>query len=533
MALPEQAPSYVPHPHWLQRSHHTDKEFSWTFLVAMTLVGAALRLLELTGQSLWVDELLTWNAIRPGSDLGFYEQVFDTIQGPLYLSAVWPLLQMQDSALMLRLPAVAAGILAVPLFGWLAFRALGGRAARLALLLFALSPFHIWYSQEGRGYAFLMLFSIVTALIYLAMVRRGPSVGWTAAFAASGAALVLSNLSGVFLLAAMALTVVTVHRPARRSGWGWWLLAFTLAGVLVTPWLLKATGIWAVDRIVPGAGTGVALRGETTFSLLAVPYAVFTFFFGYSLGPSLRELHQPDRMAVLADYWPLLTAGAAAVGAALLGGLLKPDRRRLALVVWIAVPVGLLMVLALRNIKPWNPRYVSVVLPWLVLLAGAGLARLPRRPGLAVAVVLAGLTLWSLGGYFGADRYGKADLRQAVAEVGKAQPPSRIVLVPTVTSVFRYYDRDAHLLLDSYRYAPLHNRADAATFVAETLGGHDFCRVVLAREWYFDPEGHLLPALSRVGHLRLEKLLPGVSIYTWQRKESPAVGQGSGWKHGS
>ncbi len=524
----DQAPSFVPQSHWLHPPRLEDRNFGWTFLLAMTLVGGALRLLELTGQSLWIDELLTWQAIRPGSGLGFWVQVGDSIQGPLYLAAIWPLVHLQDSALMMRLPAVVAGILAVPLFGWLAFRTLGGRGARLALLLFALNPFHIWYSQEARGYAFLMLLAIVTALIYLAMVRRGPSPGWAVAFAVAGAAMVLSNMSGVFLLLAMALTVILVHRPERRAGWGWWLLAFGLAGVLVAPWLLKASGIWAVDRIVPGAGTGEALRGETTFSLAALPYAIYTFFFGYSLGPSLRELHQPDRMAVLLGYWPVLTLGAGAVGVALLGSLGRMDRRRVALLVWVLVPALLLVILALRNVKPWNARYVAVVLPWLVLMAGAGLARLARGPGLVVTAVLAGLTLWSLGGYYGQEKYAKADLRQAAVLIGEAQPPGRVVLVPVVTAVFGYYDRGEHVLLNSYGQAPLRDRAAASLFVAETLGGHDFCRVVLARQWYLDPEGHLMQALSRVGHLRLEDTAPGVSIYTWERKRTPAVGDESG-----
>ncbi len=46
--------------------------------------------------------------------------------------------------------------------------------------------------------------------------------------------------------------------------------------------------LWAVDRMVVGAATGEALRGESTFSLDALPYTVFSFFYGYSLGPSLR-----------------------------------------------------------------------------------------------------------------------------------------------------------------------------------------------------------------------------------------------------
>lgn len=520
----ERGSSLVPPRQWLDQPAVDSDEISWGLLAGLTLLGATLRVASLTAQSLWVDELLTWQGIAPGHGLHFLEQFMDTIQGPLYLAAAWPLLQLQDSALMLRLPALLAGIVAVPLFGRLAWRTIGGRGARLALLLFALNPFHIWYSQEGRGYAFLVLMAIVTALIYVEMVQKGPTGTRAAAFGLAGAAMVLSNLSGVFLLVAMGLTVALVERPIRGRVRYWWLLGFGLAALLAAPWLLKASGIWAVDRIVPGAAMGTALRGETTFSPLGLFYALYTFFFGYSLGPSLRELHQPDRLSVVLAYWPLLAAGGLAAGSAVLGGLVRLERRRVALLVWIAVPTALAVVLALRNIKPWNPRYLAAVLPWLVLLAGEGLVRLPRRWGFVAAVTLCGLMVWSLAGYYAAGKFAKEDLRQAAELVRQARPASAAVLVPVVGSVYKYYDRQAHLVLGSLGRPALANREEADRFVAETLAGRDFCRVVLAREWYFDPLNLLPPALSRAGHLRLEAEVPGVRIYTWQSKE-PRGGQ--------
>ncbi len=96
MALPDRAPSFVPHPHWLRAPQVSERDFSWTFLVVLTLVGAALRMYELTGQSLGVEEVLTWQAIRPAADLNFWRQVTETIHGPLYVAVVWQLLQAQD-----------------------------------------------------------------------------------------------------------------------------------------------------------------------------------------------------------------------------------------------------------------------------------------------------------------------------------------------------------------------------------------------------------------------------------------------------
>jgi len=295
-------------------------------------------------------------------------------------------------------------------------------------------------------------------------------------------------------------------------------LAFGAGLVLVSPWLLKASGIWAVDRILPGSGTGDALRGETTFSFLAWPYSLQTFFYGYSLGPSLRELHQPDRLAVMRAAWPLLLAGALPVGVGLLAGVVRAGRKRGPLLVWIVVPILILTVLAVRNVKPWNPRYVAMVFPWVLCLAAWGLAALPRRWGLAATVVLTCLTLWSLGGYYWNGRYAKADVRAASSFVDAHNNVGTPILAPVITSVFKYYYQGPEEVMDTYGLPPLKNAAEADSFLDSTLSERSGCWLVLAREWYFDPGGHLPRALSRRGHLRLMNKAPGVRVYLWSRQ---------------
>ena len=49
------------------------------------------------------------------------------------------------------------------------------------------------------------------------------------------------------------------------------------------------------------------LRGETTVSAAAVPYAFYTFSAGFTLGPSLRELHEDASMpAVIRRHGPVV-----------------------------------------------------------------------------------------------------------------------------------------------------------------------------------------------------------------------------------
>ncbi len=515
--------SFVPPHDWMREKKSGPTELSLGFLLVSTLLAAVLRFYRLDGASLWVDEILTWNMIRPDRDLDLLGQVLDAIQAPLYLLVVWPLTRIQENEIMMRLPAAVIGTLTVPVFGVLLGRLLDHRAARLGTLLLAISPFHVWYSQEARGYSFLIFFVILMTLAYLELTEKPPKPAPALALAFTGACAILSNMSGLFLLLGMGLAVLLLKRPKHLGQWGLWALALAGAVLLSSPWLLKASGIWAVDRIMPGVNTGAALRGQSTFSPLAIPYSFFTFFFGNSFGPSLRELHQPDRMMVLKANLPFLIAGAIPVGLGLLSSLRHLGRQRLFLLLFVAAPMGILMVLALRNIKPWNPRYVAVVFPFLLILLSLGLTRLSGNWSRAGAVLMIVLSFWALAGHYWNDRYVKADVRGAVHFVEGKNKSAEPILVPSVTGVYSFYKQQPALLIDTFQVPALESENDAQAFFEDSLIRHEKFWFVSSRQWYFDPHGYLQIVLNRRGNLALEKELPGVKIYHWENLEQAGI----------
>ena len=523
--------SFVPHDSWLDPADSRLQTAGGGFLVFVTLLGALVRVYGLTSQSLWVDELMSWTAIRPGAGLDYLEQIRDAIQGPLYLALTWPLLRLQDSALSLRLVPLLAGLSTVPLLAVAGSRLLGRPSGRLASLLLALSPFHVWYSQEGRGYSLVMFFAVAMGLLLIRMLEEGPRPRQAVLFALCGAGAVWSNMSGLFLWGAMGVTMLWLRPPRSWGQLGWWSLAFGGALLAVLPWLLKAAGIWAVDRMVVGADTGQALRGESTFSPLAIPYTFFTFSFGFSLGPSLRELHQPDRMAVIKDWFPLLAVAAIPLGTGLVWGLFRLRGRERALILWILVPLLVLAFLAMRNVKPWNPRYVAVAFPWVLMLLAFGLEKLPRRAGGGLIVLMVLLSLASLSGYFWNDRYAKADVRAVVAHLEELEhreaglPPA--VMVPAVAGVFHYYYDGPAEVLPLFEYTPLGDEAQVEAMLDMILAGRTRLHWVVAREWFFDPEGLLAPALARRGQLSLEMEAPGASLLAWRSREAGAAPEGA------
>ena len=132
----------------------------------------AWRLSGIGFQSLWRDEVDSLRfATQPWADLlGSFTRPGEN--GPLYFLALRPWLALagQDE-FALRFPAALAGVVAIPLTFVLARRLLrasgqGGQSARrgiavanvplVSALLVAVSPYLVWYSQEGKMYALLL-----------------------------------------------------------------------------------------------------------------------------------------------------------------------------------------------------------------------------------------------------------------------------------------------------------------------------------------------------------------------------------------
>ena len=180
------------------------------------LVAAALRLWNLGGQSLWIDEIFTWQTASPHGPLTWLDFV-SNLNTPIVsaFSHVWMRLFGQ-SEFVLRLPMALASIALVPVMARLARRVVGDEAALPVAWLTALSPFITWYGQEFRGYSFAILFAALafTALIEAQEKGRRRDLGWLVVWTVLGAT---SSLSVVLLVPVFALALGISPAPGRGS----------------------------------------------------------------------------------------------------------------------------------------------------------------------------------------------------------------------------------------------------------------------------------------------------------------------------
>ena len=143
-------------------------------VVAMlTVVGAWLRFRGLGRASLWLDELLNVDIVRHAKPT-FLQWLFgfERENGPLYF-----FLQRFGDHLCAsaevgaRLFPALFGIAAIPLAHAVATRARLAPVTRIGFtLLIALSPLHVYYSREGRGYS-LLVFAVLAISYALTDIR--------------------------------------------------------------------------------------------------------------------------------------------------------------------------------------------------------------------------------------------------------------------------------------------------------------------------------------------------------------------------
>ncbi|MFH1508532.1 MAG: glycosyltransferase family 39 protein [Candidatus Omnitrophota bacterium] len=148
-------------------------------LFFILLISAGLRIYKLAVNSLWTDEAI-FLLYRKGSLLESLKYTWIKLfQGELgpgnHGYSIFSLLMssLVKDEFMLRLSSVIAGIISVVLIYYLGKELFGRRAGLISAFILAISPFHIYYSQEFRMYTFISFFTILTVIFLKRFTQSG------------------------------------------------------------------------------------------------------------------------------------------------------------------------------------------------------------------------------------------------------------------------------------------------------------------------------------------------------------------------
>src|SRR3954462_6737220 len=174
-------------------------------LAGITVAGALLRFLTLDVQSYWLDEVATVNILHKG----FGDMISAVGSGestpPAYYVVAWLWAKLFGTGEVgLRSLSAVFGTATIPLAFVLGRELDGRRTGVIAAALCAFNPLLIWYSQEARSYALMVL---LTGLSLLALLRAldDPSPRRVLAWALASIAAIATHYFAGFLIGAEAL----------------------------------------------------------------------------------------------------------------------------------------------------------------------------------------------------------------------------------------------------------------------------------------------------------------------------------------
>ena len=223
-------------------------------LSLLSLLALGLRLIRLSYQPLWWDE--GWSLYFATTGIrNMLELTAVDIHPPLYylLLHFWIRL-FGPGVVSVRLLSVLVGTATVPLLYAAGRRLAGHRGGLLAAFLLAISPFHIYYSQEVRMYGLVTLFGVAALCSVTQWDAREGRAGlapWVGYVLAATAALYTAYYAAFLLLALNLYVLIRWLRSrtesARRAGWPLRGLAAWFGGqlavfLLFLPWLWYAGG---------------------------------------------------------------------------------------------------------------------------------------------------------------------------------------------------------------------------------------------------------------------------------------------------
>jgi hypothetical protein len=422
----------------------------------VVVMGAGLRFYRLDGRSFWLDEVFTSDASRLTSLSQVVEWCRTVQQGLLYFGTAWIVARLGDSEVVLRAPSALAGVLTI-VYGYKLGRTLYSPAVGLlSALLLATMFFPVWYSQEARPYAFMMLLVTAQTLYAYRSYQLSRARDWLALAVTTVLSLynhymaLLPTLAcGLFIAFALVFEAGAAWRARDRSA---------ARRVLVKAIAAVDTALLVFLGWMPWIRTFIAfIHGESGYFFLLVPSHRFQLQDAVSL---LQNFGFQGVLLVL------LVAG---FGAALLRGRRGGGAAAGLLLLLVAVPLSVLVAkLGGGALLIWS-RYLAFLVPIGAVLTALGAEEVAlaasrayrhvRRPApgrasdpaarLAVLVMAAAVSAQSLSILIPSYSYQKDDYRDAVNYV-LAHGSSRDVIIPVgdnsiwLAEALPYYARRTH-----------------------------------------------------------------------------------------
>jgi 4-amino-4-deoxy-L-arabinose transferase-like glycosyltransferase len=488
----------------------------WLVIFCLAL---ALRLFSLGKQNLWSDESSTLPvsklALRPMLDsLAFVH----SNKPPLYFLLMHYWLPWGTSEFWIRLPSAIPGALTCLIALVLGEHLLGKKRGWFMGLALAVAPFHVYYSQEARMYALLVMFGAM-AMLCTYLLAKTQQWLYALLYLVSATLSCYTFTYGVFLiLFSCIFSLCFQPRLPRRVMVITWVTNLLVAG-LFCPWVPRL-----MTTVKTGRGLHTLVRGSVSDALA---YSFFSLGLGTTFGPTPEQLRALGRRIFVEQpvAGGLLVGGLLAVGlVTVIGMRLLWHRNRngfsfalVGLGVFLGCPAAANL---LRPSIPNNPRYaILAIIPLSLVFAAFAIWTLGEVIWKkACAFLFVGCIGVSLANNYFNPRYARDDIRSAARFLLSLETAPRTIFVCAefVAPTLRYYyDGPARIMpLDVVGVSV----EEALKPFAEELAEGRIVALVYTRPDHGDPQGILPTWFKQSYQLQLEKAWTGVALYVFDTR---------------
>ncbi len=379
-------------------------------LPAILFLALVLRLANLN-QSFWLDEAA--QAIESARPLREQLNIISDFHPPLYHLILHFWMIFGKSEIWLRLPSVIFGVLSIFFLYRIAEIIFDKKTAVLAALFLAISPFHLWYSQEARPYMLFVLLSLVST--YFLLIEK-----WMI-YTLEIILLLYSLYFAPFLLFGHFIYVLIFRRKSLMR----LIKSFIIASFTFLPWLP-----YFINQIHLGTGGGFA--GWTSvvsvpwLKLLPLTLAKFALGHGTVADKVLYGfIIFPEIIVFLISVYCLSQKETGRILLTLFSFSFLP-----ALVISIFIPVA-------------APQRLIYLLPFFLLIIAEGVLSLPKFSMAIFFLIVLSTSFGGIYQYYTDPYTQREEWRQAVsyAEKNATKDSVALFVFPTPFAPFLWYQK--------------------------------------------------------------------------------------------
>jgi 4-amino-4-deoxy-L-arabinose transferase-like glycosyltransferase len=399
------------------------------------LLGMILRLVFITRESFWHDEIMTALSMK----LSLFEMVRERMaagHSPLYFIIVYPFARLLgNNELILRLPSAIASIVSIYVFYLLAKKLFTDqKTVNISTLFFSMSALNIYFSYEARMYSFCVLFIILSFYYLLRSIDENYATLWVYYASSAAFAVYLSAVTIPVILSQAAYVII------RRKKWAAFLVSIASAAVLYVPmalYYLKMKKLGFIEWLDP-----VTIRTFTEFlngfafkpvPLAGWPLSYVSFMEYASLVAVLLILI--GVIITFADAWKSRKID-------------DDPRAAIFLLAWLVVPIFIEYLYTIFKQPMLGPkRYIIVLSPAFYMLLGLAIKKISKERirdlTTIVLIILFSVTLIT---FFNVQT--REDWRGAISYIDKSMKPGEVLFgdISTATA-YKYYGHNNDLVM--------------------------------------------------------------------------------------